>query len=183
MAKTVLKEIIIMLLLCLVIILALGILLYEYVPMTKTIPNPVSYSTPSEVKKELANSSDIDESQIIMTYEVDATDLNNYTSIQDYKPGKANPFSSYEPTTSGSTSTNGTSTTTANSYTTDTQTGNNQVQDNGTSTSNVNNNPVASSTQSTPSAPVSTSEPTTTTQTSQDTNTSGGHFFQDKGTK
>ena len=39
MAKTIIKEIIIMLLLCLAIILSLGILLYEYVPMTKTIPN------------------------------------------------------------------------------------------------------------------------------------------------
>ena len=44
MAKNVIKEIIIILLLCLAIILILGILLYEYVPMTKTIPNPVSYT-------------------------------------------------------------------------------------------------------------------------------------------
>ncbi len=33
-----------------------------------------------------------------MTYEVDSTDLNNYKRIQNYKPGKANPFSSYETT-------------------------------------------------------------------------------------
>ena len=41
MAKSVVKEIIIALLLCLAIILVLGILLYEYAPMSKTIPNPV----------------------------------------------------------------------------------------------------------------------------------------------
>ena len=77
MAKKIFKETIISLLLCLAIILLLGILLYNYVPMNKTIPNPVSYSTPENVKQELAESQGVDEEQVIMTYEVDATDLNN----------------------------------------------------------------------------------------------------------
>lgn len=96
MAKNVIKEIIIVLLLCLAIILILGILLYEYAPMSKTIPNPVSYTTPEDVQQELANTTSVDDSQIIMTYEVDSTDLRNYERINDYQPGKANPFSSYE---------------------------------------------------------------------------------------
>lgn len=95
-AKSVLKEIIIVLLLCLAIILILGILLYEYVPIAKTIPNEVSYTTPENVKQELLSSSDVDDSQIIMTYEVNSEDLSNYRRVQDYVPGKANPFSSYE---------------------------------------------------------------------------------------
>ena len=115
MAKNIIKEIIIILLLCLAIILILGILLYEYAPMSKTIPNPVSYTTPEEVQQELATSSDVDESQIIMTYEVDSSDLRNYERINDYQPGKANPFSSYttsgENTTTGGTSTGGSSST------------------------------------------------------------------------
>ena len=52
MAKSIIKELIIVLLLCLAIILVLGILLYEYVPVSKTIPNEVSYTTPEEVKEE-----------------------------------------------------------------------------------------------------------------------------------
>ncbi len=120
MAKNIVKEIIIILLLCLAIILILGILLYEYAPMSKTVPNPVSYTTPQEVQQELSSSSDVDNSQIIMTYEVDSTDLNNYERINDYQPGKANPFSSYETsgenTTSGS-STGGSSTSSGNSTT------------------------------------------------------------------
>lgn len=92
MAKSIIKEIIIVLLLCLAIILVLGILLYEYVPITKTIPNEVAYTTPSEVKEELLSNPEVDESKIIMTYEVNQEDLNNYKKIQDYKPGKANPF-------------------------------------------------------------------------------------------
>lgn len=96
MTKSILKELIIVLLLCLAIILVLGILLYEYVPITKTIPNQVAYTTPEDVKQELLALDEIDESQVVMTYEVNSEDLNNYRRIQDYKPGKANPFSSYE---------------------------------------------------------------------------------------
>lgn len=111
MAKNIVKEIIIILLLCLAIILILGILLYEYAPMSKTVPNPVSYTTPEDVQQELSSSSDVDAGQIIMTYEVDSTDLNNYERINDYQPGKANPFSSYqasgENTTSSGSSTGG----------------------------------------------------------------------------
>ena len=54
MTKSILKELIIVLLLCLAIILVLGILLYEYVPITKTIPNQVAYTTPEDVKQELS---------------------------------------------------------------------------------------------------------------------------------
>lgn len=114
MAKNIAKEIIIILLLCLAIILLLGILLYEYAPMSKTVPNPVSYTTPEEVQQELSSSSDVDDSQIIMTYEVDSTDLNNYERINDYQPGKANPFSSYEASGENTTS-NGSSTGGSNS--------------------------------------------------------------------
>ena len=49
MAKTIIKEIIIMLLLCLAIILVLGVLLYEYVPSNKLIPEEVSYTTPQDI--------------------------------------------------------------------------------------------------------------------------------------
>ena len=156
MAKKVVKELIIVLLLCLAIILLLGILLYEYVPITKTIPNAVSYTTPEDVKQELADSQAIDESQIIMTYEVNSTDLNNYAKIQDYKPGKANPFSAYE--TTQTTETNGTNTTT----------GSTQAGGSGNSTTN-------SGTSGTTSSQTNT--------TTENTTTSGGQFFQDKGTK
>ena len=165
MAKTIIKEIIIVLLLCLAIILLLGILLYEYVPMAKTIPNPVSYTTPENVKQELADSSSIDDSQIIRTYEVDSTDLNNYKRIQDYKPGKANPFSSYDPTADNTTnSTNGTNTTNAtsgNSGSADTTSGGNTASGGANSKTGNGNS----------------------SNNNEGTTTSGGRFFQDKGTK
>ena len=143
MAK-VIKEIIIVLLLCLGIIVLLGILLYEYVPMTKTIPTPVSYSTPENVKEELSTSASIDDSKIIRTYQIDSTDLSNYRTTQDYKPGKANPFSSYE-----------------------------QVP--GTSSPNASGNGEQGEKPA--------GDGTATNTTTNTTTTSGGQFFQDKGTK
>ena len=150
MAKTIIKELIIVLLLCLAIILILGILMYEYVPITKTIPNQVSYTTPQDAKEELQAASEISEDQIVMTYEVNSSDLNNYKKTQDYKPGKANPFSSYE-TGSGSNQENGNSNSGSSNKGGTTNTGNS----NSNSSSSNNDN----------------------------TTTSGGEFFQDKGTK
>lgn len=99
MAKKVIKEIIIALLLCLAIILILGVLLYEYVPSNKIIPDTVSYTTPEAVQEELSKSEDVENDEVILTYSVDSTDLDNYERINTYVPGKPNPFSSYEETT------------------------------------------------------------------------------------
>lgn len=125
--KNIIKEIIIVLLLILAIILILGILLYEYVPNNKIIPQQVSYTTPENVKEELSTSENVDDSQVIMTYEVTAT---NYKKTKDYVSGKKNPFESIESqnnttenATSGNTVNSGT---TGNSSTTNTTTDNTQ---------------------------------------------------------
>lgn len=159
MAKSIIKEIIIMLLICLAIILVLGILLYEYVPTSKTMPNEVSYTTPSDVKEELLSSADVDDSQIIVTYEVNQDDLNNYKKVQNYKPGKANPFASGETTDSS----NATNTTNGNS-----------------SAGNSNNGNTGSSSTGNTSAGSQTGG---SSNTDSNTTTSGGSYFPDKGTK
>ena len=156
MAKSIIKELIIVLLLCLAIIIILGILLYEYVPMVKTLPNQVSYTTPQEAKEELAEASEVDESQVVMTYEVNSADLNNYKKVQKYKQGKANPFSSYEQSTTGTNTTENGST------------------GSGNSNSGSNSNATTGNSSSSNSSGSSSSENTTT---------SGGKFFQDTGTK
>lgn len=113
MAKNIIKEIIIVLLLALAIILILGVLLYEYVPANKIIPERVSYTTPENVKEELETNENIDSSELDITYHIDSTDLSNYKKTQDYVPGKKNPFSSLEPTTTQNTN-GATNTTTSN---------------------------------------------------------------------
>ena len=116
MTKKVIKEIIIMLLLCLAIILILGVLLYEYVPSNKIIPDEVAYTTPTAVQEELSKSEDVESNEVILTYSVDSTDLDNYERINTYVPGKPNPFSSYE-TSGEDTDQSGSSTGSSNSGT------------------------------------------------------------------
>ena len=115
MAKNIIKEIIIMLLLCLAIILILGVILYEYVPSNKILPEEVSYVTPQNIKEELNSSNSVEEDKVILTYEIDESDLANYQRIKDYKPGKVNPFSTYEEKTEENQSQNGQNTTNNNS--------------------------------------------------------------------
>ena len=133
MAKKVIKEIIIMLLLCLAIILILGVLLYEYVPSNKIIPDEVSYTTPTAVQEELSKSENVESDEVILTYSVDSTDLDNYERINTYVPGKPNPFSSYE-TSGEDTDQSGSSTGSSNSGTS-TSTGTNNSGNSNTSNS------------------------------------------------
>lgn len=133
MAKKVIKEMIIILLICLAIILILGVLLYEYVPSNKIIPDAVSYTTPEAVQEELSKSEDVENDEIILTYSVDSTDLDNYERINTYVPGKPNPFSPYdETTTSGEDTTQNNTTTGTNGNTSSgNSTGTNQSTNSG----------------------------------------------------
>ena len=143
-----------MLLLCLAIILVLGVLLYEYVPSNKIIPDEVSYTTPENIKEELSKSDGVDDEQVILTYSIDATDLNNYERINTYVAGKPNPFSSYD---------------TSSSSGEDTEQNGSSNGSSGTSTGNSNSSSGSSSSGSSNSSNGGTS--------------SGGSYLPDKGTK
>ncbi len=92
MVKNIIKEVIIILLLALAIILILGIMLYEYVPSNKIIPETIAYITPESVQQELQTSNEADSTEVVITYQIDSTDLKNYQKINEYVPGKKNPF-------------------------------------------------------------------------------------------
>jgi hypothetical protein len=132
MAKTIIRETIIILLLCLAIILVLGVVLYNYVPTNKIVPEQVSYTQTEEVKNAIEESA-VDNTQVILTYEIDETDLNNYEKVRDYKPGKTNPFSSYQKDENETTE----QTNTVN--TTNTANGENNQTTNNTTSGNTNN--------------------------------------------
>lgn len=173
MTKNIVREIIIILLLCLAIILLLGILLYEYVPMNKTVPNTEAYTTPSNVKSELKEENA--NGDLIQTYEINNSDLDDYKRVQNYKPGKADPFSSYEESennTTGSSSSSGSSTTVIGSNgvtSSNTSSGDNSTS-NTNSTQTNNNNETDNNSQN-------------STTNDNSTSSSGGHFYKDTGTK
>ena len=162
MTKKVIKEIIIMLLLCLAIILVLGVLLYEYVPSNKIVTDEVSYTTPEEVQEEISKGENVDDEEVILTYSIDATDLNNYERINTYVPGKPNPFSSYDTATSTGAG----------------ETQNNSSSSGSSSGSSSSNSGTSSGTNSTGSSGSTTGE-----STSGNTTSSGSEYFPDSGTK
>lgn len=104
MGKTIIKESLIILLLCIIIALILAVIFYDYIPTNKIIPEQVSYSMPaelSEVQEELSNTFNTDNEKVILTYEITEEDLTGYKQTKIYEAGKANPFDVYkEETTS-----------------------------------------------------------------------------------
>lgn len=92
MVKSIIKEICIMILLCVAIALILGILFYDYIPTNKIIPSKEAYYTPNEVKAEIDEQiTEIEKTEI--SYEVTDADLNVYKQTSSYRPGKPDPFS------------------------------------------------------------------------------------------
>lgn len=125
MTKSILKELIIVLMLLVAIILVLGVFLYDYIPTNKIVPKIEKYEVPNTIKEELqteVNETENNQTQIV--YEIDGTDLKNYEKSKDYEKGKVNPFSqdttenntvNTTTNTNTNTSNNTTSTNTSNS--------------------------------------------------------------------
>lgn len=94
MAKTIFKEIIITLLICIVVILLLAVLFYQYIPTNKIIPSKVTaYKTPENVASEISENDTT--SGIVptnQTFEVTDSDLSLYKKSKSYNPGKVDPF-------------------------------------------------------------------------------------------
>lgn len=154
MGKSLAKEIIIGLLLCLAILLVLAVMMYSFIPNNKVIPEPITYSAPEEAKNVL-NEAAMDSSQVILTYEVNSSDLSTAQRTNDYNPGKVNPFSSYQVQQA----------TPAEGGNSNTGSGSSGSSASGNSTSGR------------------TSGSTAGNSASADTNTSGGTYYKDKGTK
>ena len=55
-----------------------------------------------------------------MTYEINSSDLNNYKQMQEYKPGKANPFAAVSEDNTGNNNGNNSSNTSSGSTSTGT---------------------------------------------------------------
>lgn len=93
MAKVIIRETIISLLVCLAVLLILSVALYNYIPANKVVPETVEYTPSTEIKAQLNAEVEDNSSEILMTYEITASDLDNFERTNEYNPGKANPFS------------------------------------------------------------------------------------------
>jgi len=106
MVKTIIKELIITILLCIAILLILSVLFYDYNPVNKIVPNKVSqYTTPQDIKEEInINITELETTNIV--YKVEGSDLNMYIKTNTYIQGKVNPFEVTSATVNGQTNTN-----------------------------------------------------------------------------
>lgn len=132
MLKSVIKEIFIILLLSIAIVLILGILFYDYIPINKVIPDREAYTTPENVRNEI-DETITEAEKVEVTYEVTDADLNIYKQTGTYTEGKANPFALESETvdnTNGGTDNNNTNT--------DVNNPNENTNDNGTTTTDPN---------------------------------------------
>ena len=110
MTKDVLKEIGIVLLLLMAIVLILGIMLYDYIPNSVTVPAKVqAYELPEEAQEELNETLNAETQNIVKTYFVDSSTLSAYEYKDNYDKGKVDPFSSYKTGTTTSSNTTSTS--------------------------------------------------------------------------
>lgn len=120
MIKTIIKEAGIVVLLLIAIALILGIIFYDYIPNSKTIPAKVeSHAFPEDIKEELSQTLK-DEQNIVRTYYIDSQDLSLYESTKEYDKGKVNPFvdtSTLAPATTNSTTSTNSNTTSTNTST------------------------------------------------------------------
>ncbi len=96
MAKTIFKEVLIILLVCVAIILLMAVIFYNYIPTNKVIPAKVTaYKLPQNVE-DIINETTVDSlNMTTVNYTIDNSDLNRYEEAKSYNPGKADPFSEY----------------------------------------------------------------------------------------
>lgn len=132
MFKTLAKQFIIMLLICVAIGLILAIIFYQYIPSNKIVPSKVEeYQTSESIKAEIQDKTEnFDLGSSEQNYEITDSDLNLYKRTGSYDPGKMDPFAEVsEDTTSVDTSTPGS---------TNASSGSNVVDNTKSTTKNVN---------------------------------------------
>ena len=177
--KSVIKEILIIVLLCCAVCLILGVVFYDYIPTNKVIPSQVqAYQTSNTIKDEISQGvSNYEAGNYV--FEITDSDLSLYRQSDSYDPGKANPFAS------SALSENTTTNTMAERTNTGNTTSNENTSNNSSSgTSNQNNNSSNNSNSNNNSSNSSTSENKISNKTSNSSSSSStDEFFNTTGLK
>ena len=91
--KSIVKEIFIILLLCIALCLVFGVIFYDYIPNNKVVPSTVeAYKTSNTIKDEISQEI-VDYPKQNITLEITDSDLTIKKQDKSYESGKANPFS------------------------------------------------------------------------------------------
>ena len=112
LSKDILKDIGISFLIVIAIILLIMIVFYNKISIGRVIPKAEEYTLSEELANELEQESEDEDSEIIKTYELEASDLKKYEKTNEYNKGKKNPFSAESSATTNSTTGNNTTSST-----------------------------------------------------------------------
>lgn len=94
--KSIIKEIFIILLVCIAIVLIMTVIFYNFIPANKIIPTKVTaYERPENIESEISVETDNTFTMQEQDYTVQDSDLNKYKQSQSYNPGKPDPFEEY----------------------------------------------------------------------------------------
>ena len=89
------KEIGITILLCIAIVLILGVIFYNYIPINVVVPSDVEqYKTSSAIKEEI-DEEIVEYPKEDLIFEITDSDLTLYRRTSSYKQGKDHPFAPY----------------------------------------------------------------------------------------
>ena len=107
MKKTIIKELLFVVLLTVVIVLTLRMAIYDFIPNENTLPKSIQYSIDSAVETALSEiqkeeNNNIKENNkthtLLKSYIIEETDLIDYVPKSKYTSGKTDPFSDYTET-------------------------------------------------------------------------------------
>ena len=101
----IIKNITISILVVIAIMLLIITFSYNKISLSRVVPKVELYQLDDEIKQEVEQEEENEQTEIVTTYELDATDLNYYEKTKEYDKGKKNPFAP-EPTENSSSSGN-----------------------------------------------------------------------------
>lgn len=98
------KEIVLTILILIIILVTMGIVLYDKLPALKKIPKAQEYSKSLEAEQVLEEVISQEETKTaIKTYRMNKAEINALSSNRRFEKGKSNPFADYTEGTTGST--------------------------------------------------------------------------------
>ncbi len=98
------KEIMVSIVVLIVILLTMGILLYDKAPTLKKIPKAQEYTKSLEADKVLEEFVNQEETKTaIKTYKMNRAEINALSGNRGFEKGKSNPFADYSEAPSGNT--------------------------------------------------------------------------------
>lgn len=101
----IIRDLIISLLIVICLALIVSVFFYDKISLGRVIPESEDYMLTQEMQDELEESIQNSTEEVIINYQIDALDLNEYEKDNQYNKGKSNPFQMLDSGVVGNTST------------------------------------------------------------------------------